>query len=112
MRTALIILAIVTLFISGCENNTEQIGTISSQAAQATAKADETLKTLTVEAEKTSEEINKRLPSIIENIKKLIGILDKEAKTLQKELDKLPKQQPAPTTGAANGQGTSSPVAK
>ncbi len=119
MRAALIILAATALFISGCENTAEQKftadnplqpGVISSQAAQAAAQADETLKTVTAEAAKTTEELNKRLPSIIENLKKLITILDKEAKTLQKELDKLPKQ--PTTTGAPSGQGTSNPVAK
>jgi ABC-type transporter Mla subunit MlaD len=109
MRATLVVFALLALFISGCEEGTGQkavtepaqsAGTISSQAVQAAAQADETLKTVAVEAEKASTEVNKRLPSIIDSIKKILGIVEKEAKIVQQELDKLPKEptpHPAPT---------------
>jgi hypothetical protein len=103
MKKIFVMSIFLGFFSAGCgsgqgtppEKTAAQTGVMSSEVEKAAAQAEESLKTIAVEAERSSEAINKRLPAIIESIRKLLGILEKETKTIQQELDKLPKQQPA-----------------
>ncbi|HOX09672.1 MAG TPA: hypothetical protein PLV09_01115 [Candidatus Omnitrophota bacterium] len=72
--------------LAGCDEGAEK------SAPSAVAEVDQNLQQIAKEAEASSEALDKHLPSIIDSIKKILGIAQKEAEKVKTELDKIPQE--------------------